>query len=290
MFKEEIMRANFSIVILGLTIFLTGNLLSRTEISLQKAFDKHYITAKAVCTGGLELTYTISNLSKDSLFINVPAGWRFNSAAGKNDYQDILMTRQEILVLKPKETKNFNIMGYCCEASKAGPVVGVTYTLGKLADSSLVYLAQYLNAHPIDQNTQQYAVWAISDHKETANITNKNDSLAGLLRNFVSGIKAEPIPWYTLLKRANVTRNGNVYDYPLRFNANVTYSVAQTCYSYCYIIDKNGRPVSEVFGKWLQPESHQYKASFNVAGLKKGEYTLVLENKKESIFEKRFII
>ena len=149
---------------------------SKTRVSLQKAFDKKYITAKAICKGGLELDYSVTNLLKDSLLITIPAGWRFNSNAGKNDYQDILLAHEEFLTLRPKETKKFDIKGYCCEATKGGPQSGVPYTLGKMADSSLVTLARYLNCHKIDKNTEQYSVWAISDNKETANITSNNDS------------------------------------------------------------------------------------------------------------------
>jgi hypothetical protein len=263
---------------------------SKTVVSLQKAFDKKYITAKSICKGGLELDYSVSNLLKDSLLIIIPAGWRFNSDAGKNDYQDILLVHEEVLVLKPKETKKFDIKGYCCEATKGGPQKGAPYTLGKMADSSLVSLARYLNTHKVDENTEQYSVWAISDGKETANITSNNDSIAALLRTFVAVIKGEPLPWYTLLKHAKITSSGQVHDYPVRFKANINYGIAQTCYSYCYILDSKGQKVSEIFGQWLQPENTDYKADFNVAGLQKGEYKLVLEGKNSPLFEKIFKI
>lgn len=273
-----------------ISLFISATSFGKTTVSLQKAFDKKYITAKAICKGGLELDYSVSNLLKDSLFLIIPAGWRFNSNAGKNDYQDILITHEEILVLKPKETKKFDIGGFCCEATKAGPQKGALYTLGKLADSSLVSLARYLNSHKVDENTQQYSVWAISDGKETANITSNNDSIASLLRIFVAGVKGEPLPWYTLLKRARITNSGDVQDHPVRFKADVNYGVTETCYSYCYIIDDKGQKVSEIFGQWLQPENTDYKANFNVAGLKKGEYKLVLEGKNVPLFEKMFKI
>ena len=263
---------------------------AKTRISIQKAFDKKMISAKAICKGGLELDYSVCNLLKDSLLIIIPAGWRFNSNAGKNDYQDILVTHEEILTLRPKETKKFDIKGYCCEATKGGPQKGAPYTLGKMADSSLVLLARYLNTHKIDSNTEQYSVWAISDGKETANITSNNDSIAALLRTFVATVKGEPLPWYTLLKRAKITNNGEVHDNPVRFKADINYGVSEICYSYCYIVDSKGYKVSEIFGKWLQPENTDYKANFNVAGLAKGEYKLVLEGKNAPLFEKAFKI
>ena len=159
-----------------------------------------------------------------------------------------------------------------------------------MADNGLVALAQYLKEHPVDKNTQQYSVWAISDNKPTANITSNNDSIAALVRSFVANVKGEPQPWYTLLKKSEVSQTGAIYDFPIRFKANITYAVAKTCYSYCYIIDEKGNTVSEIFGKWLQPENYDYKADFNVRGFKKGDYTLVLKNDKAALFEKSFSI
>ncbi len=288
--KPEIMNIIAFILVVVFNLLMGLTLAGKTHISIQKAFDKKYITAKATCKGGLELDYSVTNLLKDSILVHIPAGWRFNSNAGKNDYQDILMAHEEILALRPKETKKFDIKGYCCEATKGGPQKGAPYTLGKMADSSLVLLARYLNAHKIDSNTEQYSVWAVSDGKETANITSNNDSVAALLRTFVAKIKNEPLPWYTLLKRAKITNTGEVQDHPVRFKADITHAATETCYSYCYIIDSKGQKVSEIFGKWLNPNDTNYQANFNVANLKKGEYKLVLEGKNSPLFEKAFKI
>jgi len=200
------------------------------------------------------------------------------------------VTHQETLVLAPKQTKQFDIKGYCCEATKSGPLKGIPYTIGKMADSNLVQLARYLNEHKVDANTEQYSVWAISDGKETANITSSNDSIASLLRSFVAGVKGEPLPWYTLLKRARISNSGDVQDHPIQLKAAINYAVNETCYSYCYIIDDSGNKVSEIFGKWLLPQNAIYNVSFNVAALKKGVYKLVLEGKNVSLFEKSFKI
>ncbi len=273
-----------------ISILMMTKIIGKTSVSIQKAFDKKYITAKAICKGGLELNYSVCNLLKDTLAISIPAGWRFNSNDPKNDYQDILMTREEILTLKPKENKVLDIKGYCCEVTKSGPIAGIAYTSGKMADSNLVKLARYLNQHPFDKNTEQYSVWAISDRKETANITSTNDSIASILRTFVAGLKGEPLPWYTLLKRASISNSGTVNDHPIKFKANINYNVTQTCYTYCYIVDAKGNKVSTIIGQWLQPDSSTHKTNFNVSGLKKGDYTLILENKNTALFEKSFKI
>jgi hypothetical protein len=262
----------------------------KTNIAIQKAFDKKMITAKAICSGGLELNYTITNVLKDSVVIKIPAGWRFNSDDIKTDYQDILLAHDVFVVLKAKETKTFHISGYCCEATKSGPVNGIRYTKGKLADSNLVVLARYLNSQNFDRNSEQYSVWAISNNRETANITSKNDSLAGLLRVVVANIKGEPLPWYTLLKKAFVTTSGNVYDWPIEFKATINYAVSSKSYSYCYLLNEGGQKVSGIFGQWLYSDEVEYKAKFNVSNLKVGLYTLVLECGDGPIFSKVFKI
>jgi len=263
---------------------------AKTKISLKQAIDKKIISAKSICAGGLEINCNITNLIKDSLVIMIPAGWRFNSDACKYDYQDILTTHAEVLVLGPKQSRTFDIKGFCCEYSKCGPVKGAKYTLGKLADSNLVALARFLSAHPIDLNTQQYSVWAISDNKETANITCSNDSMAGILRSFVAQVKGEPQPWYTLLKKSTVSQFGSIIDLPLKFKAKIHYDINKTCYASCYIIDEKGNQVSEIFSQWFYPEDKTYQASFNVIGLQKGNYRLVIQNKTDSLFEKSFKI
>ena len=139
--------ANQLLVIVALEFCSHDSFARHIKNSMQQALDKKQVTAKAVCKGGLELNYTLTNTLKDSLSVVLPPGWRFNSNAGKSDYQDILVTKQELFVLKPKETKTFFIKGYCCELSKSGPIEGVPYTVGKLADSSLVSLARYLNVN-----------------------------------------------------------------------------------------------------------------------------------------------
>jgi hypothetical protein len=59
-------------------VFMFNYTYGKTKVSLQKAFGKKYITAKAVCKGGLELDYSVTNILKDSLLVFIPSGWRFN--------------------------------------------------------------------------------------------------------------------------------------------------------------------------------------------------------------------
>lgn len=259
-------------------------------VSVQRALDKKIITAKAVCAGGLSVNYNVSNLSKDSICLMLPAGWRFNSDAGKNDYQDILVAHDQLLTLRPKENKTFRIEGYCCEATKHGPFKGIPYTTGRLADTGLAKIATFLNAHPADKNVEQYAVWAVSDNKPAAQITGHHDSIAMIVREFVAAMKHEQLPWYTLLKRVYIGSDGVVQEYPVKLKATLDYAVSATEYSYFYVLDENGRKVGQIKEQWLVPDGRAYPVSLDVKSFAPGSYKLVLETKDAKLVEKQFDI
>lgn len=288
--KAGDMKSIRKIIVLSFVLITINGLAIKTKLNLQQAFNKKAIVAKALCTGGLELDYSISNFSRDTLALLLPAGWRFNSDGGKNDFQDVFITQDQILVVAPKSQKKFHIKGFCCEASKSGPIKGILYTNGKLADSSLVQLARYLNKTKFDENTQQNAVWAISDNEPTANVTSVNDSVAEVLRRFVAKLKGEPLPWYTMLKRTRVSNYGDVTNKPVSFMADVQVSAPSVCYSYCYIIDENGAQVSAKIGHWVSEAPTELKTNFKIADLKKGNYKLVVNTNNGGIFGREFKI
>lgn len=279
--------------ILALALGLAGHhpLQAKMLVSVQKALDKKLISARALGGGGFSIRYTVSNLAKDSVSLILPAGWRFSSDAGKSDYQDILMARDQLLVLRPKECKTFEVEGYFCEADLAVPAKGTPYTNGKMADNNLLELALFLNAHPADHHTGQYAVWAVSDNRPTAQITGSQDSVASLIRAFVAGIKHEPLPWFTLLKKVVVGSDGLLQEYPLKLKATLSYAIAATGYSSFYVLDANGTKVGQVTGQWLVPGSkNEYMVNLDLRGFKKGRYQLVLETAGSRLVEKEFMI
>lgn len=261
---------------------------AKTTISIDKAIEKKLIKTEVVCKGGLKVDYKIKNETNDSLKIIMPAGWRMNSV--KEEYQDILVTQEQILALSKNQQKTFEIKGYCCEADHSGPSQGLKYESGKMADKNLVLIASYLNASKFDENTQQYTVWAVSNNKPTANIVGSNDSLTQDLRHFVSSVKGEPIPWFTLYKRVKINSYGEINEYPMQLKANVNYTVDKTCYAYFYVIDSLGKKVATITGQWLQPGNHDYVVNVNVKGLQKGKYKIVLADETNRFIDKEFEI
>jgi hypothetical protein len=267
---------------------LTTTALGKTKVSIDKALKDRMVKAEVICKGGLDVNYKIKNETKDSLEITIPAGWRMNSV--KEEFQDILVTREEVLALRKGELKNFDVKGYCCEHDHAGPVKGAKYELGKMADLKLQLLANYMNTHRMDPNTEQYAVWAVSNNEPSANITSANDTLSQALRNFVAVIKDEPIPWYTLQKRVKINTDGNINEHPVNLKAKVNYHVDKECYAYFFVLDSLGKKVGVIKGQWLFPGSNEYAMNVNLKDFKRGKYKVVLAAENKEFINKEFEI
>lgn len=277
------------IVQLSLLFSAAGyNTFATIHMSIGDAIKKNIIKTDVTCKGGLVVNYKIKNQLNDSLKISVPAGWRMNSV--EEAYQDILVAHEQILAMQKNETKSFEIKGYCCEYTNSGPFKGLKYEQGKLADSQLVLLTSYLNASKIDDNSEQYAVWAVSNNRPTANITAANDSLTENLRHFVAAVKGEPIPWYTVRKKANITNSGYINEYPLQLKAKVNYNVEKTCYAWFYVLDTLGNKVGQIIGQWLVEGNHDYLVNLNVKGFKKGKYKMMLAGENQEFIAKEFEI
>ncbi len=271
-----------------IVLCITASVNAKTTLSIEKALKNNLIKASVICNGGLRVNYSIKNETKDSLKIIIPAGWRMNSV--KEEYQDILVTRDQILALGNHQQKIFEIKGYCCEADHSGPIEGAKYETGKMADTALARIAVYLNEHPADSNTEQYAVWAISDNKPSSNIVSYNDTTDSPLRNFVSQLKHEPVKWYTLLKRVKINSYGNIHESPIQLKGKVNYSVDEICYAYFFILDTAGNKVGIITGQWLTPGNNDYLVNVNLKDFKKGKYKIMLADKKKEFFAKEFEI
>lgn len=262
------------------------------QLKLQKALDQKLVKAEVKSLGSYQgycINMTLKNLTNDSIVIIVEPGRRLNSIDDKN--QDILVTKEEIIVMRKFENKSFDLKGYCCQTSNHCPAEGAKYDVNKMADANLVSLAQYLNAYTLDANTEQQAIWAISDNKSTANVASTNDSLLLPLKQLVANLKGEKLPWYSLITKTYVYASGRMDTYPLYLRGNMNYSNDKENYVSLYVYNEKGLPVCQIKREWLLPCSGKdYNLNIPVKGLAKGKYTIELKTPEKQLAKQEFEI
>ncbi len=279
-------------ILIGLVSMHLGLNAKHEQLSLQNALDKKLVSAKVHSLGGYQgycIKMEVKNLSPDSLIILVEAGRRLNSIDEKN--QDILVVREQFVMLKKYEDKYIDVKGYCCQANNHSPNAGAKYDVSVLADKTLVLLAHYLNVNTFANEVEQNAIWAISDNKNTANVTAANDTLILPLRNLVATIKGEPIPWYTFATKTVNYLGGRMQTFPTVLRGKLNFNNGKECYTTLHILNDKGLEVGNIIKQWTLVGNNQtYNLNMPVAGLANGKYTIELKNDEGELVKKEFKI
>lgn len=287
--REEKMVRIIIVFVLLMNLHLTAN---HQKMKLQKALDLKMVKAQVQSLGGYQgfcIKMELKNLGLDSLIIIVEAGRRLNSIDEKN--QDILITKEEIIALRKLENKSFDVKGYCCQASNHSPSSGAKYDVNKMADEKLVLVAQYLNFNKLEANTEQQAIWAISDNKSTANVASMNDSLLLPLKQLVANLKGEKLPWYSVITKTFLFASGRMETYPQYLRGKIKYSNNEENYVSLYVYNEKGLPVCEIKSQWLMPCANKdYDLNIPLKGLAKGKYTIELKTPEKQLAKQEFEI
>ncbi|MCA0431600.1 MAG: hypothetical protein LCH32_13970 [Bacteroidetes bacterium] len=265
---------------------------SKTILTFKKAIEANIVNAKSINVGGYQgkcMQLTVTNLTNDSIEVQLEPGLIFDSKI--DERQDILVIQEEFFVLGGKSSLTKKIKGYCCQASKSAPNSGDSYTFNFKSDYALNKLAQFLNNRNYNANAEQQAIWAISDKKNTANITGGNDSLQVELRHFVAGLKGEPIPWYILETKTINYASGNMETIPLNLKGEIDFSLPQESYTTMHVLNNKGEEVSKIIKQYLRAGANQkMPLKLPIYGLAKGKYLIELRTEKNIVCQKEFEI
>jgi hypothetical protein len=228
------------------------------EDAARKGYIRLVIKAKGGHTGDV-ISMRVKNLTSESLSLRVEAGRRLDSQ--NQDEQDLLVTREERFALGGKQEKTYTIYGMCCQAHNHSPATNSVYSVGKMADSSLIKLAQFISDNKYFSNfTAQEAVWTVSDNNSLAGINGEKE-VTEKLQKFVSVLTGRPIPAYRIHYKqqgdddamGRAVHVEGVFSYSLNINNKVSIG----------IYNSEGKLVQSLMN--LEPhEDGDYKLSYKV--------------------------
>jgi hypothetical protein len=226
--------------------------------------------------------------SPDTLRTAIEAGRRL--IADDSIYQDILIVKEQLITLLPRETKTIAAYGFCCQSSDAAPAKGSKFRLGYMAPPAWVRLTQLINKNSYPPEAIQHAVWVLSDNHDISSVHSDNINEIQALRELTAEIKGVKLPWYTLTFVKDTARLfsnkaervfGN-FDYYLQNNGMVSIIVKTT----------DGRVVKKlVNGAASNPGTYTYYLDMDVSQLPKGTYTIfVYADYSKLVLKKDFSI
>jgi hypothetical protein len=243
------------------------------EEALNKGMIKLMIKSKGEFTGKV-IEMNVENRTSAALRLAVEAGRRLDSKA--EEQQDILVTKQEELIVSAGQNKSFDIYGMCCQAHNACPKVNAEFSPGKMADSLLVRLARYIDKNKYYGNyTAQQAVWVVSDGNSLGSIDWETRADKELV-TFVSTITGKKIPPYRVRYG-----NGNDHDLlgtPTKVEGVFEYRIPVNAHAGIAIYNSEGKLVQVLFKDLAHSKGeHKLYYTFFTRNLPSGKYYARME-------------
>ena len=138
----------------------------------------------------------IENLTNEELHIWLEAGRRLDNT--NEDEQDIIVVKDQRFNLNAKKSTTITAFGFCCQSSNHEPAPDRKFNIGWLERDNLLWIAQYLNDHPYENQTMQSAVWVFSNGANPAGILGLKDENVRELKKVIAQKLNIEIPWYEI--------------------------------------------------------------------------------------------
>tara|TARA_B100000508_G_scaffold138286_1_gene134071 strand:+ start:116 stop:988 length:873 start_codon:yes stop_codon:yes gene_type:complete len=127
---------------------------------------------------------SLTNISEEELLIKIPIGQQFASV--NSDTQDLILVKEELIAMKPKETLKKSLYAMCTQQENSAPGTQDEYLLGGLAEGALQATVKEIQQKEAFNTIGQYAVWSLTDAYGLTNISGFDEIEATHFRNFIA--------------------------------------------------------------------------------------------------------
>lgn len=243
------------------------------------------------------LNLKLQNVSITKIDIEFPLGTKLLSE--EEDRQDLILVKEEILVLMPKQEKEIKLIGMCIQAGNRSPGQGAVYSFGPILTGDLLDCVKVINKDKIYNSCGQEAIWAFSDNHEIGWISAETE-IERNLRQFVADKKGVVNPWYTTNHLAGNNQLSRNYDSSLpaeeyyeRFRAEVSgdfnWKQLEKKKLTFAIYDSDGNVVRKFFeNKDFDKGEFSFKFNYSTTKLSRGTYFAKMTCGNELIQEESF--
>ncbi|MFT4849788.1 MAG: hypothetical protein ACI83B_002336 [Sediminicola sp.] len=146
------------------------------------------------------LIVKLKNLTSDEVVINIKNGQLFKST--DPEIQDIIVTQEEMIVLKGFDQISKPIFGMCVQQFNSAPGFAQKYKLDKIAIDNLASIANQIQEKKAFSIAGQNSVWAVTDNNELYAIESYNPEDSNELRAYVADLLN--IPDTVIVRRQSV--------------------------------------------------------------------------------------
>ncbi len=283
----------YVVTIIALLIFLckSNAHLKSPIISIEEAFKQNKITLEIKSKGnhkGNSAVISSKNISKEPIILHLEYGRRL--MCSDTSMQDLLIVKEQLITLMPNESKNADAFAFCCESNDRSPQKDIHFTIGKMAPTEWVKLAEVINKNNFPIDATQHAIWVLSNDHELASVHAENMEDIQILRETLAEIKGIELPWYNIYYLKDTTQLFSGKHFNLK--GNIEYNKKNNGITTIQVRHKNGRIMSALVKNAGQgPGNYKYPVNIDIKGWPKGDYDiLVIEDQSQLILKKSFTL
>jgi len=234
-------------------------------------------------------------ISKNNKPINllVPAGTLFYPS--NEEEQTLITPRDKMIAINKNSMLNIELHGFCSEANDRSPKSGNEFKVGNSKDEKLTQLLQFFKEYKgISRQTVQEAIWCVTDNESISNVYSDDPILDKKLKQKLSEITGQKIPWHTNKRKIEVDDSGNIIARSVQVTGEVTFSTTKKTTVKSKVINESGEVVFPNNNDFEIPKAlKDIKLDFKIRvnGWEQGKYYVVYYTGEGStILKKEFII
>jgi hypothetical protein len=263
---------------------------------LKKQVQLHLLSNGLSLKEGM-ITAKIKNTSIQKLDLKFPVGTHLKS--DDPGLQDLIVVKEQILVLQPNQTWEQPLVGMCIQKSNQSPGDGNLYHLADVIQGPMKTCAERIARDQIFNGCGQDAMWALSDGQDIGWIETENDQEKGL-RQLVADLKGVENPWYTTAHETNNNQLADNFDPMQPTDAYMTLGSAQINGDFVWtqaqkkqlsfaIYDENGNIVRKFFeGKEFGEGEYTFRFHYKTSENLRGQYYARISDGDEIVREAVF--
>lgn len=270
----------------------TNFLTSEKTVNLAAALKSGLVKIKVKGLGGYSGKCLEASLTTTSPRLNVliKAGTVFKPE--DSGMQDILVVKDQMITLNKNTPGKVQLTGFCCKASNRSPSKDTKFTTGKVSNTKLIDIAEYLNKNKFSDDVMQNAVWCVSDDKSVSYIYDKKPETVKALREELCKLTGQKNNWFHTNASRTVDERGYIESQPVRVTGEIVVKVDKPMVLYQGVYKENGEvawaphKVSDINS--VGTMTYQFK--LHVKGWEKGKYYVQVTNSGKELLKQEFII
>ncbi len=293
------MKAKIQLTVVVAVFFFSGgftsekNLVTDEKVTLQDAEKWAFVKSTVVSNGhysGDCIDLTLTNTKGSATKILVPAGTVF--IADNAGEQNILVTNDIICLLKPRETKSFDISGYCCEHNDSAPDDGSTFKTNLHSDEKVKKLVAYMKDKNYTNSVKQDAVWCVANGSSVSNISLDDEVKQKELRKFVCDLTGQTDTWYTTPQNHVMTEERRIVSETVEVNGMLSCTIEAPMDVSNEVYDAENKLVYKMPEDMTFPMKGTYDYQFRVkiTGWEKGKYYVLIKGNGKELLKQEFEI